>query len=103
MAEQTQGTVVAGEYGNSLVSGPADRPEDPSKWKVVKRTDAEICKRINRTMAQLEMLRAFFGFPRGQSMTRTRFGSIKVERYTVTNERDVQQWEERAREAGLLK
>lgn len=103
MAEHIRGTVIEGEYSSTLISGPADRPEDPSKWKVVRLKDAEICKRLNKTAAQLKTARAFLGFPVGQVVSRTKPGSFVVERYTVTNEKDVAQWEEHAREVGLLK
>lgn len=62
---------------------------DPSRWKVVKLKDSEVCKRFKWSAAQLETARAFLGFPRGQGVTRTKFGSFAVERFTVTNGQDV--------------
>jgi hypothetical protein len=80
-----------------------DRPEDPSKWKVVKLTDADLLKRGPfKTKAQLATARAHLGYPNGTQTTIIKFGSYPTDR-RETLLKDVESWDEAARSAGLLK
>ena len=100
MAEQIRGTVVAGEYGDTLVVGPADRQEDPSKWVIEKMGDAEVLQLTGLNADQRTVAEAHLGFPKGQRVTVQKFGAWPTYRRT-TLKKHVMAWLEHVAAAGL--
>jgi hypothetical protein len=96
-------TIVEGEYGTMIVTGPPLRAEDPTKYAVKKYVEGDIQKRFGWTREQIDQAIAFVNFPTGRIRKRSYFGSWKVTQIRFWSATEVEAWEERARALNLLK
>ena len=95
-------TIVTDSYApfGEIQTGPPARPE-PARVEPVRLTDTAVCKRYRgMTPEKLRVARARLGFPNGELLTTTSWPSNQVRKTWL---KDIEKWEEAAREVGLLK
>ena len=94
-------SVVSDSYGTTVVTGPPEPAEDPSKWQSKTHTDDEIKKLLNITQEQLDMARGFLGFPGGTLATSVKFSLRGQRQILKTSAAKVEAWAERVRSLNL--
>ena len=85
MAAPNHGSVIPGEYLDTIVTGPPLRQEDPALWQHKTYTDDDIKKELGIPQEQLDMARANLGFPVGTLVTSTKFSLWGQKQTMVTS------------------
>jgi hypothetical protein len=91
-------TIISDSYGESVVRGPASRPEDPSRWKITWLREPETKQLCGLNDAQFETARAYLGFPEPRIVQTTDWFP---KRFAEWKEDNVRTWLGRMRSLNL--